>query len=147
MKILPGRSTWLLTLVALPLALGARRQAQTFTATLSPSSEVPAVDSKASGKATVTIDGNQLSFKVEVSNIDNATMAHIHAGAAGANGGVLVPLYKGDGSAGYSGTLAEGKATVEANVIEAIKSGNAYVNVHTKANPKGELRGQLVPSM
>jgi hypothetical protein len=147
MKTLPTRSTLFLALLALPLALGARPKPESFTAALSGANEVPANDSKATGTATVTIDGNQLTFKVEVSNLDNATMAHIHGAAPGQNGGVLVPLYKGDGAAGFSGVLAQGTVTVEPAVVEAIRAGNAYVNVHTKANPRGELRGQLEPAM
>jgi len=147
MKILPNRSLLLVTLAALPLALAARPKAETFTAALSGSNEVPAVDSKASGTATVTLDGNKLTFKLEVSNLDNATMAHIHGAESGKNGGVLLPLYAGEGSAGFSGVLAQGTVTVGDNVLEAIRSGDAYVNVHTKAHPGGELRGQLKPAM
>ena len=46
-----------------------------------------------------------------------------------------------------TGVLARGTVTVEPSVVEAIRSGNAYVNVHTKADPRGELRGQLKPAM
>ena len=149
MKTLPARSTLLIVLLALPLALGARAKPASFTAALSGANEVPANDSKATGTATVTIDGNQLTFKLDVSNVEGATMAHIHGAPAGKNGGVLVPLYKSDGAAGFSGTgvLAQGTVTVEPSVVEAIRSGNAYVNVHTKADPRGELRGQLKPAM
>ena len=149
MKTLPARTALFLALLALPLALGARAKPEKFTATLSGASEVPANASKATGKATVTIDGDKLTFELDVSNMSDATMAHIHGAAPGKNGGVLVPLYKSDSAAGFSGSgvLAQGTVTVKPEVVKAIEAGDAYVNVHTKANPRGELRGQLKPAM
>jgi hypothetical protein len=142
---LPRRSLPLALVPALVWALGARRPAEEFTATLDGASEVPAVQTHATGSATVTIDGDQLTWHVEVSGIDHPTMAHIHGAAPGENGGVLVPLFREDKGEGFSGVLTEGSTTVEADVIEAIRAGNAYVNVHTQTNPRGEIRGQLTP--
>ena len=146
MSDLPKRSLPLALVPALLWVLGSVRPADTFTATLSGASEVPAVESDATGTATVTIDGNQLSWRVEVKGLDNATMAHIHGAAPGENGGVLVPLFREEKGEDFSGVLTEGTTTVEDDVVQAIRSGNAYVNVHTKANPRGEIRGQLKPS-
>ena len=146
MYTLPKRST-LFLVPFLFMALGARQPADQFTATLSGASEVPAVESTATGTATVTIDGHTVSWKVEVKGIDNPTMAHIHGAAPGENGGVLVPLFRDAKGEGFSGVLTEGSTEVKDEVIAAIRAGNAYVNIHTKANPRGELRGQLKPAM
>ncbi len=140
---LPKRALPLALVPALFWAPGSVRPADTYTAALSGANEVPAVTSDATGTATVTIDGNELSWRVEVKGLDNPTMAHIHGAAPGENGGVLVPLFREDKGEDFSGVLTEGKTTVEDDVIAAIRSGNAYVNVHTKANPRGEIRGQL----
>jgi len=143
MPNLPKRVLPLTLFAALVWALGSVPPADTYTATLSGANEVPAVESDATGTATVTIDGNVLSWRVEVKGLDNPTMAHIHGAAAGENGGVLVPLFREDKGEDFSGVLTEGKTTVEDDVIAAIRAGNAYVNVHTEANPRGEIRGQL----
>lgn len=66
-----------------------------------------------------------------------ALAAHIHAGARGKAGPVIVPL------CGPCRSGARGTATVNASVVTALESGRTYVNVHTKKNPAGEIRGQL----
>lgn len=147
MHKLPKRSIFALVPAVAFVMLGARPQAETFTATLSGASEVPAVESSATGMATVTIDGHTVTWHVEVKGVDHPTMAHIHGAAAGENGGVLVPLFREDKGADFSGVLTDGSAEVEDNVLEAIRAGNAYVNVHTEGNPRGEMRGQLKPKM
>ncbi len=143
---LPKRSMLLLVPVLFAV-LGARPSADQFTATLSGANEVPAVETTGSGTATVTIDDHTVTWKVEVTGVDHPTMAHIHGAAPGENGGVILPLFKEDKGADFSGVLTEGSATVEDSVLEAIRSGNAYVNVHTQANPAGAMRGQLKPAM
>ena len=68
-------------------------------------------------------------------------MAHVHAGAAGANGPVIIPLTK----------TAEGVWSVppgtklSAEQLKAYQAGGLYVNVHTEANKGGEIRAQLMP--
>jgi hypothetical protein len=69
------------------------------------------------------------------------TMAHIHEGAPGKNGGVAVPLAK-NGDNGWS--VPAGAKLSDAQ-YEAFKAGNLYVNVHSSANPGGEIRGQIKP--
>ena len=68
------------------------------------------------------------------------TMAHIHRGAKGSNGPVIVPLDKNGDT--YS-VPAGRKLTAEQ--IKDLKAGNLYVNVHTAKNKGGEVRGQLNP--
>jgi hypothetical protein len=123
--------------------------------------EVPPQDTKAQAQATFKLndDGTELSYKLIVANIENVTQAHIHRAPAGVNGGIVVWLYPPAPPLqlipGRSqGTLGEGVIT-DANVIgslataglegllEEIRAGNAYVNVHTSQVPGGEIRGQL----
>src|SRR2546423_8341060 len=66
-----------------------------------------------------------------------AVAAHIHSGARGKAGRVIVPLCAPCKSG------AHGKATVNASVVAALEAGRTYVNVHTRNNPLGEIRGQL----
>jgi CHRD domain-containing protein len=66
-----------------------------------------------------------------------AVAAHIHRGARGKSGPVIVPLCAPCKSG------AHGQATVNTSVLNTLESGRAYVNVHTKKNPAGEIRGQL----
>lgn len=124
--------------------------------------QVPAVNTAAFGFAEVRLseDNNTLSFEVVVCNIANVTASHIHVGAAGTNGQVVLPFYSSPprfNSTDGCDTLAQGTRT-SANLvarpdqgintwtdfINALVSGNTYVNVHTTANTGGEIRGQLV---
>jgi hypothetical protein len=66
-----------------------------------------------------------------------AVAAHIHSGVRGKAGPVIVPLCAPCRSG------ARGRATVDETVLSALEAGRAYVNVHTKRNPRGEVRGQV----
>ena len=120
----------------------------TYKASLDGKSEVPPTTSSGTGTATVTYDPatKTVTWEGTFSGLSGpATAAHIHGPAeAGKNAGVIVPLsqagtpftspFKG------SATLPDDKA---AALSTALSSGQAYVNVHTAANPGGEVRGQL----
>jgi hypothetical protein len=152
---------FLLMVVPLVLAAPALAQERTFSTSLSGSEEVPPVDTGGSGQAEVVIsaDGMQASFRVQVSDLEDTTMAHIHLGARGENGPPIVWLHSQDQApeliAGeFSGTLASGTFTADdlvgpleggtlADLVAELAAGNTYVNVHTEANPGGEIRGQL----
>jgi hypothetical protein len=108
---------------------------------LSGANEVPANTSTASGSGTVTVaDDHSVKADITVTGM-TATAAHIHEGAAGANGKVIVPLTK-DGDNHFV-TAAGAKLTQEQ--YDAYKAGNLYVNVHSAAHPGGEVRVQLAP--
>lgn len=117
--------------------------------------------SMASGKATFELDkgGTSLHYKLIVSNIEDASMAHIHLAPPGKDGPPAVWLYPSGPppviKAGkFEGTLATGDIKAEnllgelkgkplSALIEKFDAGEAYVNVHTKGRPGGEVRGQI----
>ncbi len=135
-----------------------------FRAILSGAGEVPPVDTDAVGKSIFHLndDDSALRYRLVVGKIENIVQAHIHCGAPGVNGPVVAFLF-GPIPEGVtiSGILAEGTVSnVEiiprpdspqcpggvANfdeLLDKINSGQAYVNVHTTANPAGEIRGPM----
>ena len=116
------------------------------------------VDTRARGVAIfrLSADGTELSYRLIASNIQNVLMAHIHCCAGpGANAGIAVWLYpdgpppalipgRHDGVLA-TGTITEGDVTGMslAELVDEIRAGTAYVNVHTSQVPSGEIRGQL----
>lgn len=109
--------------------------------TLSGKNEVPPVDSKASGSGTVTVNPDKtVTAKITVTGM-TATAAHIHMAAAGANGPVIVPFNK----TADNTFEAPAGAKMTDEQYAAFKAGNTYVNVHSAANPGGEVRAQLKP--
>ncbi len=118
-----------------------------FSAKLTGKQVVPAVKTKAYGSAVFKFskDGKSMWYKLVVHNIDKVIMAHIHHAAAGKDGPIAVWLYKGKVTGKVNGVLAKGTITNKkvnlANLKKWIESGDAYVLVHTKAYPNGEIRG------
>src|SRR5262245_22244448 len=87
---------------------------------------------------TRTSSGATLDWQLKFGKLSGAAVAaHIHGGRPGRSGGILVPLC-GPCRSGASGT-----ATVPASALPALLSGATYVNVHTKKNTGGEIRGQV----
>ncbi len=138
-------------------------EARNFRAHAEGGEEVPPVDTRAQGQATFKLskDGDELSYRLIVANIEDVLMAHIHQASAGVNGPVVAWLYPA-GSAQEpelipgrtQGVLAEGVITdadlvgplagmTLDDLLEEMRSGNTYVNVHTSAHPAGEVRGQI----
>ncbi len=115
--------------------------AEEIIATLSGKQEVPPVDVTGTGSATIAVDADKsVSGSVTTTGVAGIA-AHIHEGAAGRNGPIIIPLVKGD-----NGTwkVPAGAKLSDAQYA-AFRSGNLYVNVHTKAHPGGEVRAQLKP--
>jgi len=109
--------------------------------TLSGANEVPPVSSGAAGSGTVTIAPDMsVTAKITVTGM-NATAAHIHQGAAGSNGPVIVPFTK----TGDNTFEAAAGAKLTQEQYAAYNAGNTYVNVHSAAHPGGEVRAQLKP--
>ena len=110
--------------------------------TLSGAEEAPPVKTAGSGSGTITVkDDKSVSGSVTITGF-TATAAHIHTGAAGRNGPVIVPLTKS--SDGNTWSVSAGAKLTDAQ-YEAYKAGNLYVNVHSAANKGGEVRGQVKP--
>ena len=110
-------------------------------AELKASNEVPPNDSKGSGAVTATYDdaSKKLTWKGNLTGLSGpATAAHFHAGEAGKNGAVAVPI------AGADKGAFEGSATLTDAQAADMMAGKWYVNIHTAANKAGEIRGQLV---
>ena len=106
---------------------------------LSGAHEVPAVQTSAMGTGNVTVRPDKtVSVDITVSGM-TPTAAHIHEGAMGANGKVIVPLTKKGDNEFVS---AEG-AKMTDEQYAAYKAGNTYLNVHSAAHPGGEIRAQL----
>jgi hypothetical protein len=136
---------------------------QTFVADLNsanePSLKAP---SQATGTATFTVSGGRITLtSLVVQNMDSVTASHIHLGAAGVAGGIAVPLLALNPPSGHIGagqTLVSSLPITAATVVGIsgappisldsllvlFNNAGAYVNVHTRANPAGEIRGQLV---
>ena len=110
--------------------------------TLSGSEEVPPVTTSATGGGTIKVgDDKSVSGSVKTSGVV-ATAAHIHIGAPGKNGPIIIPLTKGGDGSTWS--VPAGAKLTDAQYA-AYKAGNLYVNVHSAANKGGEIRGQLKP--
>lgn len=132
-----------------------------FRAHLSSDQEVPPVESMATGQATFQLskDGETLSYKLIVANIEDVLMAHIHMGPAGQNGGVVAWLFPAGPPpilipGTTNGILAEGEITAGdlvgalaggelKDLLDQMAWGNTYVNVHTSMYTGGEIRGQI----
>lgn len=108
---------------------------------LSGDQEVPPVTTSGSGGGTITVgDDGAVSGSVTTTGVPG-TMAHIHEGAPGKNGGVAIPLEK----KGENEWAVPAGAKLNDAQMKAFKAGHLYVNVHTEKNKGGEVRGQLKP--
>ena len=108
--------------------------------TLSGSQEVPPVPTSASGTGTITVGADGTVTGTVTTTGITSTVAHIHTGAPGTNGPVIVPLAK----AGETYTVPPGAKLTDAQ-MSSWRQGNLYVNVHSAKYPGGEIRAQLKP--
>ncbi len=142
-------------------APAAAQQTQDYDANLTGSMQVPPVTTNATGLAELEVndDGDEISYDIQVEDIEGATQAHIHQGSEGENGDVVVSLFNSSEPTDVNdGTLEDGDFTSEdfvgplqgqnmSALVELMDNGQAYVNVHTEANPDGEIRGTIVPDI
>ena len=115
--------------------------AEKFKATLDGKSEVPPNASAGTGTADVDYDAatKKLTWKLTYSGLSGpATAAHFHGPAdPGKNAGVKVPITNAASSP------VEGSAVLTDEQAADLKAGKYYINIHTAANPGGEIRGQV----
>lgn len=127
-----------------------------FTTQLSGNEEVPPVDTKAVGTGVFKFDSkiSALNFQVNVAQLEDVRFAHIHIGKKGENGPFVAFLRHDKVEGPVNGVYAKGTLCAEDLIgkmlggdllilWEAMRTGNAYVNVHTDKHPPGEIRGQL----
>ncbi|KXO06155.1 hypothetical protein AYK81_00155 [Bacillus thuringiensis] len=128
-----------------------------FFAKLRGRNEVPPVETDARGQAFFKLNRDELSlkFKLELFDLENVVVAHLHLGAKGTNGPVVAFLFGPITNpvsiecATFTGIITQedlvgplAGQTLDALVNEII-AGNIYINVHTVQHPTGEIRGQL----
>jgi len=120
---------------------------EVYTASLNGANErLTPITTTASGTAIVTVLGNQLSWKVDITSaIDSVIAGHIHHAPIDSAGPVRVNFNVAATGAGFTGTVTQGSFVLTGDSVQTwLHQGNAYVNIHTKANTGGEIRGQLV---
>ncbi len=111
------------------------------TVMLAGAHEVPAVSTAATAQSTIAVSSDMsVSGTITTTGIEG-TMAHIHLGAPGTNGPVIVKLVQSQ-----PGVWSVPDGTkLTADQYTSYKAGNLYVNVHSAAHPNGEIRAQLKP--
>ena len=136
-----GFSKWTPLAAAIALAVSGLAFGADVKVMLAGDQEVPAVTTAAKGSGTVMV-GDDMSVKGSITTTGiTATAAHIHMAAGGKNGPVIVPMVK----SGDNGWTFAPDAKMNADQMKAFKAGETYINVHSAANPGGEIRGQLKP--
>jgi len=133
---LVGLAVWAAPSLAAPV---------TFKVVLTGPQQVPPVDTAATGTAEITYDSatRVVTWNVTYNGLSGQpTMAHFHGPAASGNAPPVIWLT--EKGAAVTGPI-KGEATLTPEQAEQFTSGMWYVNVHTAANPKGEIRGQVVP--
>ncbi len=132
---------------------------EVFIATLSGAEEVPARPTAANGAAQIIVDGDQITYAIEIDDIASITAAHIHSGAPGVNGPIRLFLYPPQqGTTVPQVTTSDKRILVQATVpssnvsgvsfqelLAQMRANGAYVNVHTTTFPSGEMRGTVRP--
>jgi hypothetical protein len=128
--------------LAAALAFAGPAFADKMKAALDGKSEVPPNTSAGTGTADIDYDAasKKLSWKLTYSGLSGpATAAHFHGpAAAGANAGVAVAIPNATSSP------VEGSATLTEAQAADLMAGKYYINIHTAANPGGEIRGQVM---
>ncbi|MED1782645.1 CHRD domain-containing protein [Brevibacillus fortis] len=128
-----------------------------FRAILRGAEEVPPVRTNATGTTSFQLsqNGQRLDFRLVVNNLRNFTQGHIHVGARGVNGPVVVflfgPVTRGisvnrgvvTGSITRADLVGPLQGRPLSDLIRLMNNGRTYVNAHTTQNPGGEIRGQI----
>jgi hypothetical protein len=137
---------WLLTVVSM-LLFSALPAQIFFTANLDGSQENPAVTTTATGTGTFVLnaDATELSYSITINGL-TPTAAHFHNAPAGTNGNVVKNLSFINNHATGVWKSSDASQPFTDSLLSELLSGRLYVNVHTSANPGGEIRGQVMLS-
>jgi len=128
-----------------------------FQSTLTGANEVPPRGTAANGAVGFNVEGTTVHYSIEVHQINSVTGAHVHSGAAGVNGPIRISLYPRPGvnfattaTGAINGVLIQGSFTAGDvtgvtfdQLLDQMRAGTAYANVHTSTFPGGEVRGQV----
>jgi hypothetical protein len=140
-------------------AVSAQLRPQKFMATLTGGAEVPVKKTKAMGifEIELTPGGRVSNYVLNTTNISNVTLVHIHQGERGTNGPIVATLYKSANGSSQANSkfLLKGRVFGKqfegplagkyiSDLMRSMSLGQIYVNVHTKQNPQGEIRGQVI---
>lgn len=116
-----------------------------FTARLTAQQEVPAGTSVASGTAAFTLTDEGLTYIIAVDSISKITGAQFHYGAIGDTGRAFISfMHSFRGNVAYGVWKTNDSIPLTEDLINALLTGKIYVNIHTEANPNGEIRGQVL---
>src|SRR5262249_4242662 len=139
-------------------ACGGGGSSTQFMASLNGASEVPPVNTSATGTATFTVAGSSVNYSIMATGLSgNAVASHIHVGAPTVSGPIVLPFPAsaiskgGKGSVTIPGTFTPSDGAVQTNppinnlddLLAQMKAGNTYANIHTAAHGAGEIRGQI----
>ena len=130
---------------AFALAASSHAQTRTFNVNLTGPEEVTTQggdpDGFASGIVTLNADTNTATWNIQYGNLDPVTDSHIHIGALGVGGGVVIPFGPGN-TLGTPNTLSGSVVDPDVDAVFA-NPANYYVNIHTSAFGQGAVRGQV----
>jgi hypothetical protein len=146
----------LLSALALAALLGCEddptgpAEARNFSVTMTGAKEVPSRTPAGTGTATFTLDAAEttLTYSISVQNMTTAiSAAHIHLGNASVAGSIIVALTTPVNNSTVTGTINSttvlGLGLSWESLLDLIRNGDTYVNVHTTMWPGGETRGQI----
>jgi hypothetical protein len=128
--------------------------AKTYVSNMSPLNESPPKTTTGTGITTFVDNGSEIDWTMSLTGMTGVFASHIHLGASGVAGPVIFNLFvpNGTNTGTLTGIVGSGTITNANNVSISLDSlrvlfnnGNAYVNVHTTANPGGEIRAQVAP--
>jgi len=139
MPTFPRISAALLALATTGLLSPAGAEQMMFRADLTGAAQVPPVETTATGAADVTVDSEAMTVSWTVTHeglSGDPVAAHFH-GPAG-------PEETAPPVIDISENLAEGSAEITPEQMQMIQDGMTYINIHTEANPDGEIRGQVL---